>query len=330
MTRTEKPPRTSNRVLDGTGGPVAVRLRDVTLRDGLQGETPIALPSKIALFEAILAAGVTELELGSFVRPDRVPAMSDTAALVAATEHLGPGIIRWGLVLNERGAERAIAAGLSHLQFVVSVSEAHNLSNAGRSVQESLTELRQIVNLAGGHDISIEVTLATAFGCPFDGPIPLGKVVAVSQQLLTLGVGRITLADTIGTAVPPEVRSLVAAVYELDGDVDLGIHLHDTRGLAIANAFAAMDTGVERIDGSTGGLGGCPFAPGATGNLALEDLVHALDAMGVSTGIDLENLLIAAALACDLVGRSPQSHVAVAGPRFAGTPFAEADQRLQA
>jgi len=231
------------------------------------------------------------------------------------------------LVLNERGAERAIDAGLAHLQFVVSVSEAHNLSNAGRSVQDSLTELRQIVDLVGDREISIEVTLATAFGCPYDGPIPVGDVVAISEQLLGLGVRRLTLADTIGTAVPPEVRALVAAVAELDGNVDLGIHLHDTRGLAIANAFAAIEAGVERIDGSTGGLGGCPFAPGATGNLALEDLVHALDAMGVATGIDLEKLLIAANLACQLVGRSPQSHVAVAGPRFAGTPFADAEQQ---
>jgi hydroxymethylglutaryl-CoA lyase len=296
-------------------------LRDVTLRDGLQDEAPIATSDKLAIYEALARAGIRELELTSFVRSDRVPAMADAEALAELTGGSSTPV-RWALVLNPRGAERALAAGLRNLQFVVSVSEAHSLENAGRTTEQALLELAELVSLARGQGATVEVTLSTAFGCPFSGPVAPDRVLATVERALDAGVTGVGLADTIGTAVPPEVRLLVAESVDRSGGVPIGIHLHDTRGLAIANALAALEVGATRVDGAVGGLGGCPFAPGASGNLPLEDLVHVLEAMGVRTGIDLDRLIIAAQLACRLVGREVASHVGKAGPRFANTPFA--------
>ena len=298
---------------------MTVLLRDVTLRDGLQDEAPVPTAAKVALFEALVAAGIRDLELTSFVRPDRVPAMADAEELVAATAGHG-SVTRWGLVLNERGARRALAAGLRHLQAVISVSEAHQRENAGQSVDEGLEGLRATVELAATEGAVVELTLATAFGCPYAGSVPVADVVRVAQAAVDAGVSALGLADTIGTAVPTEVGPLVSAVAALG--VPVGVHLHDTRGLAIANALEAIRAGVTRIDGSVGGLGGCPFAPGASGNLPLEDLVHALEAMAIDTAVDVPALVDAARLACGLVGREVASHVGVAGPRFASTPHA--------
>lgn len=292
-----------------------VLIRDVTLRDGLQDEAPIETEKKLAIFESLVAAGVREVELTSFVRPDRVPALADAAEFVAATAGV-PEIVRWGLVLNRRGAERALAAGLDHLQFVFSVSEAHNQGNAGRSVEASLDELRSIRSLAA--DAVVEVTLATSFGCPYAGAVDPVEVLDRLRSVLDVGVDGVGLADTIGTAAPSEVRRLVERAVNTSGGTPIGAHLHDTRGLALANALAAIDAGAVRLDASLGGLGGCPFAPGASGNLPIEDLVHALDAERVTTGVDVAALLDAARLACDATNRVVASHVGVAGPRFVG------------
>jgi hydroxymethylglutaryl-CoA lyase len=304
-----------------------VSLRDVTLRDGLQTESVVATADKLAVFEALVAAGVRDLELVSFVRPDRVPAMADAPELAAATA-ASAGVERWALVLNQRGAERAVAAGMDRLQFVVSVSEEHSRRNAGRGVGEALAELEAIT--AGLPDGTlVEVTLATAFGCPYQGPTPVGDVLSAAERSLEAGAAGLSLADTIGTAIPSEVANLVKDVIRLtSGEIPVGAHLHDTRGLGVANALSAIDAGASRIDGTVGGLGGCPFAPGASGNMALEDLVHVLEESGIDTGIDLDALLDVAHLACALVGRSVDSHLAKAGPRFAhlADPTAEADR----
>jgi hydroxymethylglutaryl-CoA lyase len=294
-----------------------VHVRDVTLRDGLQDESLVATEGKIALFGALVAAGITDLELTSFVRPDRIPALADAEALVKATQD-ADGITRWGLVLNAKGAERALSSGLTNLQFVVSVSEAHQLENAGRGVEQSLEELREIVKIARSTptNVAIEVTLATAFGCPFSGQVPVTDVLRVLENVLAAGIDSVSLADTIGVGVPTEVSALVSQVRRVAPHNPVGVHLHDTRGLGIANALAALEAGASRIDGTVGGLGGCPFAPGASGNLPLEDLIHALHAMGMQTGVDLDRLLEAAELACQLVGQPVSSHVGVAGPRF--------------
>jgi hydroxymethylglutaryl-CoA lyase len=295
----------------------SVRLRDVTLRDGLQDESPISTEAKLSLYEALLAAGIRDLELTSFVRADRIPALADAEALVDLACTSDDEVVRWGLVLNRRGADRALASGLRNLQFVFSVSEVHNRENAGRSVDESIAELAGIVGAARAAGASVEVTLATAFGCPYLGPVPAAAVLAAAERSLAAGVDGIGLADTIGTGVPTEVRRLVRDVVALAGPVPLGLHLHDTRGLALANALVGLEEGAVRLDGSVGGLGGCPFAPGASGNLPLEDLAHALEAMGVRTDVDVDGLIGAAKLACDLVGRPLETHVGVAGRRFA-------------
>ena len=294
---------------------VDVGIRDVTLRDGLQDADPIDTEAKTAIFDALVAAGITDLELTSFVRADVIPALADAEVLTAATAGASE-ITRWALALNARGAQRALAAGLRHLQYVVSVSDTHSRQNARQPTAAALAALADVVTLARPEDAVVELTLATAFGCPYELEVPVAAVVAAAERGAAVGADAISLADTIGVATPPEVRSLVTAVRSATG-LDVGVHLHDTRGLAIANALAALDAGAVRIDGSVGGLGGCPFAPGASGNLPLEDLVHALDAMGVRTAVSVEGLIEAAHLACAAVGRPVTSHVGVAGPRFA-------------
>ena len=219
--------------------PLTVSLRDVSLRDGLQDEAPIATDAKLAIFEALLAAGVRDLELTSFVRPDRVPAMADAESLCAETAALAEsaGVVRWGLVLNVRGAERALAAGLTHLQYVVSVSDTHSRHNAGASTDEALDQFAVFARSAIEHGAVVEMTLATAMGCPFEHRVDPARVATVARRAVEAGASSIGLGDTIGVAVPTEVAILVDLV-KAGVDVPIGVHLHDTRGLAIANARA--------------------------------------------------------------------------------------------
>ncbi len=298
--------------------PSTIVLRDVTLRDGLQDESPIPTEAKVAIFEALLAAGVRDLELTSFVRPDRVPAMADAEALCAATavSAAASEVRRWGLVLNARGAERALAAGLSHLQYVVSVSDTHSRHNAGIGTDEAIDEFERFTSAARDAGAVVEMTLATAMGCPFEHRVDPDRVAEVARRAVDAGASSIGLADTIGVAVPTEVAVLVGLVRS-SVDVPIGVHLHDTRGLAIANAIAALEHGAVRLDASVGGLGGCPFAPNASGNVPIEDLAHALGEMGVATGMSVDGLIDAAQIACDAVGRPVGSHVGLAGRRFA-------------
>ena len=298
--------------------PPRIGVRDVTLRDGLQGERVVPTAEKLAIFESLVAAGVADLELTSFVRADRIPALADAEELAAATAGSPPGVRRWGLVLNRRGAERALAAGITHLQFVMSVSTEHNLRNANRTPAQSVDELGGIAALAAGAvEVEVEVTLATAFGCPHTGAVAPEVVAATATAAVDAGATALSLADTIGTAVPTEVADLVAALRRAHPGVAIGLHLHDTRGLGMANALAGLAAGAARLDGTLGGLGGCPYAPGASGNLAIEDLVHALEAMGVRTGVHLPALVEAVGPACAAAGRPVDSHVGRAGPRFA-------------
>ena len=295
--------------------PDRIILRDVSMRDGLQDEAPVPTDTKLALFEALVAAGVRELELTSFVRPDRVPAMADADALCAATADAD--VVRWGLVLNRRGAERALEAGLTHLQYVVSVSDTHSRHNAGAGTDDAIGAFEALAAPMIDRGAVIEMTLSTAFGCPYEQRIEPDRVVEVARRVVAAGAASVGVADTIGVAVPDEVARLVDAVTSAV-DVPVGAHLHDTRGLAVANGLAALEHGANRLDASVGGLGGCPFAPGASGNVAIEDLAHGLEAMGVDTGCSVTGLIDAARLACDAVGRPVASHVGVAGPRFAG------------
>jgi hydroxymethylglutaryl-CoA lyase len=297
--------------------PESVVLRDVSLRDGLQDEEPIPTDAKLAIFEALVVSGVRDLELTSFVRPDRVPAMADAEAFCSATHSLAgaAGVTRWGLALNGRGAERALDAGLTHLQYVVSVSDTHSRHNAGAGSDEALDAFEEFAADAIDAGAVIEMTLATAMGCPFEHRVDPDRVVEVARRAVAAGASSIGLADTVGVSVPTEVADLVERTLGAVG-VPLGVHLHDTRGLAIANAVAALQHGATRLDASVGGLGGCPFAPNASGNVPIEDLAHALDAMGVSTGLNIDSLVSAAGVACEAVGRAVSSHVGLAGPRF--------------
>jgi len=301
--------------------PASVLLRDVSLRDGLQDEAPIATDAKVALFEALVAAGVRDLELTSFVRPDRVPALADAEALCETTAVLAEqaGVTRWGLVLNARGADRALAAGLTHLQYVVSMSDTHSRHNAGAGTDECFDEFERFAASAIDAGAVVEVTFATAMGCPFEHQVDVGRVSEAARRAVDAGASSIGLADTIGVAVPTEVSVLVGLVRSTV-EVPIGVHLHDTRGLAIANAIAALEHGAVRLDASLGGLGGCPFAPNATGNVPIEDLAHALGEMGVATGLSTLALIEAAQVACAGVGRDVSSHVGRAGPRFVPTP----------
>ncbi len=302
--------------------PARVLFRDVSLRDGLQDESPISTEAKSAIFDALVAAGVTDLELTSFVRSDRVPAMADAEAVCAATAPLAneAGATRWGLVLNARGAERALAAGLTHLQYVVSVSDTHSRYNAGAGTDDALDDFARVAAVALAAGAVVEVTLATAMGCPFEHHVDPDRVVRIARRAVDAGASAIGLADTIGVAVPTEVAVLVGMVRS-NVEVPIGVHLHDTRGLAIANAIAALEHGAVRLDASVGGLGGCPFVPEASGNVPIEDLAHALEAMGVATGVSLDGLVDAAKLACDLVGRPVGSHIGRVGARFADARF---------
>jgi hydroxymethylglutaryl-CoA lyase len=298
--------------------PESVVLRDVSLRDGLQDERPVTTDVKIAIFEALVVAGIRDLELTSFVRPDRVPALADAEAFCAATAETAArhGITRWGLVLNGRGADRALAAGLDHLQYVVSVSDTHSRHNAGIGTDDAIAEFGLVAERARSAGAIVEMTLATAMGCPFEHRVDPARVVDLARRAVDAGAASIGLADTIGVAVPTEVEVLLDRVVPAVG-VAVGVHLHDTRGMAIANAIAALQHGARRLDASVGGLGGCPFAPNASGNVPIEDLAHALSAMGVDTGVSVELLVAAAETACNAVGREVASHVGVAGPRFA-------------
>ena len=298
--------------------PESVVLRDVSLRDGLQDEAPVSTDAKVAVFEALVVAGIRDLELTSFVRPDRVPALADAEALCAATAETAArlGVTRWGLVLNGRGAERALAAGLDHLQYVVSASDTHSRHNAGTGTDDAMAEFSVVAERARAAGAAVEMTLATAMGCPFEDRIDAERVVDLARRAVDAGASSIALADTIGVAAPTEVARLLDRVVPVV-DVAVGVHLHDTRGMAIANAVAALQHGARRLDASVGGLGGCPFAPNASGNVPIEDLAHALAAMGVATGVSVELLVVAAETACGAVGCDVASHVGVAGPRFA-------------
>jgi hydroxymethylglutaryl-CoA lyase len=295
----------------------AVLIRDVGPRDGLQSiNATVSLNAKIAMVEGLAAAGVPRVEVGSFVSPKAVPQMADSGEVFAATATLS-GAAREALVVNERGAHTAVAAGADVLVSVVSVSETFSQRNVGMSTAEAVAEMAKIVNVAADSSLPTSINLSASFGCAFEGPIEPSAVADVAEALAALGVTELLLADTIGAASPSDVRAVVAAVRERLGlDVHLGLHLHDTRGLALANAVAGLNVGIRRFDASVGGLGGCPFSPGATGNVCTEDLVHLFHAEGLTTGIDLDKLINVAAEIETALGTTLPSRMLRAGPRF--------------
>ncbi|BBY65666.1 hydroxymethylglutaryl-CoA lyase [Mycolicibacterium helvum] len=297
-------------------GPVEhVTIREVALRDGLQIEEPIPLSAKLELLDAIAATGVREVEATAFVSPSKVPALADAPELAARLADY-PDIEFSALVASPNGAKRAIAAGLHSLEYVVSAADAHSRANVGRSSAEATAQIADIVAIAHDSDVSVEVIIATAWDCPFDGPTPVQRVLDIVDAACESGVDRLAIADTIGTTTPGRVTSLMNQVKPRIGDLPLGAHFHNTRGSGLASAYAAVATGVTRLDSSVGGLGGCPFAPGASGNIATEDLVYLLRDSGIDVDIDLEAAIRAAAVARSLIGHDLPSALLRAGDRI--------------
>ncbi|MGY1916824.1 hydroxymethylglutaryl-CoA lyase [Blastococcus sp. SYSU DS0973] len=301
--------------------PTSVDIREVGMRDGLQLEAPVPLEAKLEMLEALVATGVRRIEVTSFVSPKAVPALAD-ADQVAAELGRWPEVHWSALVANPRGAVRAVDAGIADLEYVVSASDGHSRANAGRSTAEALAAVGEIAGLAHGAGGSLEVIIATAWDCPFEGRTPVVRTVDVARAAVTAGADQLCLGDTIGTTTPLRVVTLLDAVRRACPGIAVGVHFHDTRGTGQANALAAVQAGVTQLDASVGGLGGCPFAPGASGNIATEELVYMLEESGVRTGVDLDRLLTAARITEQAVGHELPSSLHRAGgrsvPRAAG------------
>lgn len=292
-----------------------VDIREVALRDGLQIEKPIPLSAKLDLLAAVAATGVREVEATAFVSPSKVPSMADAAEL-AAELHNYPDIEFSALVASPNGARRAIAAGLRSIEYVVAASDAFSQANVGRSSAQATEQINEIVAIAHDADATVEVIVATAWDCPFDGPTPPQRVLDIAAAAREQGADRFCIADTIGTATPGRVSSLVEQVHPVIGGLPLGGHFHNTRGAGLASAYAAVTAGVTRLDASVGGLGGCPFAPGATGNIATEDLVYLLTDSGIEVDVDLPAAIAAARVAQAAVGHDLPSALLRAGDRM--------------
>ena len=295
-----------------------VWVREVGMRDGLQGlDAFMPTAEKIAWCVAEAAAGVREIEVCSFAPPKLIAQFADAAEVAAAARAI-PSLTVSALVPNAKGAERALEAGVDQITYVVSASESHNRANVRRSRQASVDEFAPIAAMVERREATrrplLSVGVATAFGCAIEGRVAEAEVCALAAHFAAAGAHQIALADTVGYADPAAVRRLFKAVAGQVGAERLSAHFHDTRGLGLANVLAALDVGVRRFDGSLGGLGGCPFAPGATGNIVTEDLVFMLESMGLATGVDLPALVaVRAILARSLPGVALHGAVAKAG-----------------
>jgi hydroxymethylglutaryl-CoA lyase len=295
--------------------PTSVEVREVGPRDGLQNEAPVAIESRVRLIDALSRTGLRRIEAASFVSPKAIPPMAGSEDVMARIERR-PGVTYSALVPNVRGAERALAAAVDEIEVVVSASETHNRKNVNRSVEDSLAGAAELIALSHDAGTPVEAIVSTAFGCPYEGDVPASRVAGVARRLAASGADRLSFGDTTGMATPRRVDELVDALAAVDVDAGtIGLHFHNTRGTALANVVAGLERGVTRYDASIGGLGGCPYAPGASGNAVTEDLVHMLEDMGIATGIDLDALIDCAALAQDVVGRELPSAMLHAGPR---------------
>ena len=267
---------------------------EVGPRDGIQNEAlAVSLPAKTDFINDLLAAGIRDFEMGAFVRADRVPQMADTEKLYAAIQSRKIRIGRareWSLVPNRRGLERAQAAGAKRIAIFTAASESFANRNIGMSIRESLAEFKLVVRDARAQGMVVRGYVSTAFGCPFEGKVAPSKALSIIEKLADMGCAQVSVGDTIGVATPRGVDQVIKPALRLIGADCLAGHFHDTRGTALANALRSIEHGGRVLDSSAGGLGGCPFAPGATGNLATEDLVYMLEGMGFDTGIHLERL----------------------------------------
>ncbi|MNK19301.1 Hydroxymethylglutaryl-CoA lyase YngG [compost metagenome] len=298
-------------------GPARIEINEVGPRDGLQIEkTMVSTDDKVAFVDALSDCGFARIEVTSFTSPKAIPALADAVEVMRRIRRR-PGVIYTALVPNIRGLERALEAGTDEMNLVMSCSETHNRANLRMTRDQSYAELAQVLAAAARAGAPCNVSLSTAFGCPFDGDVPAAQVLDLAARLVDAGASGITLCDTTGMAFPTQVADLCEqAAARLPGAA-LTVHLHNTRGMALANAIAAWQTGITRFDAAAGGLGGCPYAPGASGNVNTEELAHMFACMGVESGVSLEPLLAIVRGLPALVQRDLSNALLQAGPRLA-------------
>ena len=293
-----------------------IYMQEVGTRDGLQMEQAfVPTEDKIALVNALSAAGLAKIEVTSFTSPTAIPSLRDAEIVMREIERR-PGVVYTALVPNLRGAERAIESKTDELNLVMSASETHNLANLRMTRAQSFASLAQVVGMAQAANVEVNVSLSCVFGCPMEGDVAEAEVFGLVQRFADLGVGGITLCDTTGMAYPSQVAHTTAAARARWPGMDFTLHFHNTRGMGLANVLAAIDAGADRFDASLGGLGGCPYAPGASGKVCSEESVHALQLMGFETGVDLPSLIAAAERLPGLIGHDIPSQIVNAGPRL--------------
>jgi hydroxymethylglutaryl-CoA lyase len=293
--------------------PTRVSIREVGPRDGLQNEDVIlTTDQKVSLINALSTTGLELIEVGAFVRSENVPQMADTAEVFARIERRS-GIVYSAIAPNVVGARRAVAAGADSIQIFLSASESHNQSNVNMSIAQSLAQAAEIAPVVREAGRMFDAVLSVVFGCPFEGDVPIERVLDLCARLLDLGAEQITLGDTTGMAHPRLVQAVMLAFRERFPRAALRLHPHSARGAGLANVLAALEVGVSRFDASAGGIGGCPFAPGAPGNICSEDLIHMLHEMGIASGVDLPALLGCARLLEELLGHEVPGQTIKAG-----------------
>jgi hydroxymethylglutaryl-CoA lyase len=294
--------------------PERISLREVGPRDGLQNEDPVPTEAKVELIDLLSRTGVGRIEAVSFVHPKAIPQMADADQVWGSIDRADA--VRYSaLVPNSNGAGRALSAGFTELEAVVSASDTHNRKNVNRGTEESLDDIAVIIDAAHQRGATCQVIVSTAWGCPYEGDVPVARVIATAGRAVADGADSISFGDTTGMATPTRVRELVGEFRSRYPDTQLNLHFHNTRGTGLANVLTALELGVADFDASVGGLGGCPYAPGATGNIATEELIYMVEDMGVATGVDLEAMIDAAAEAERIIGRTLPSQVLRAGPR---------------
>jgi hydroxymethylglutaryl-CoA lyase len=302
-------------------------IQEVATRDGFQNEARfVETDDKVALIDRLSACGFAKIEVTSFTSPRAIPALRDAEAVMHRIVR-APGVVYTVLVPNVRGAERALSCDVDEVNLVMSVSETHNRANLRMGREESFAQLRDVIEVVSKTRVAINVSLSTAFGCPMEGDVPEDEVLGWVGRFAELGVHGVTLCDTTGMAYPNQVRQLAQRTRDQFARLETTLHFHNTRGMALANTMAALDAGIDRFDASLGGLGGCPYAPGASGNVCTEELVHMLELNGYDTGVDLTRALEASAHLPGLIGHDVPSQLLKAGRRLDLHPAPEAGEQ---
>jgi hydroxymethylglutaryl-CoA lyase len=308
--------------------PGRVHIMDVGPRDGFQAEHEwIPTEKKIEIVNALSKTGIPEIQATSFVHPKAVPQLADAEQVMMGIARQ-PGVKYQVLVPNVRGLQRALACKPDGVHLMMSVSESHNLSNANRSIEDSFKEFEQMVPMATEAGVPVEAGMSVVFGCPFEGEIPRARLDGIIRRYYDLGIRRMSLGDTIGVANPRQTYELCARLLDSYHDVEFALHLHNTRDMALANIVAAMQAGMTSFESAIGGMGGCPYAPGATGNVSTEDLVYMIQEMGIETGIDIDRLLAVSRMLQEAIPHNLDTALLKAGKRTNLKPVPKAQEKI--